>query len=82
MIIKSISAIGYVKSRPKAHKLEGITTRQHAGFVVSSFPKPYPMNAPQKKVKAAAQACGLKKGMSRGDLVQKMRSCIPGQFGR
>lgn len=82
MIVKSVKALGYIKTRPKAHKLEGITTKSHGGFVVASLPKSYPMNAPQKRVAAAAIACGIKKGISRGDLVNKMRTCIPGQFGK
>jgi hypothetical protein len=40
------------------------------------------MTAPQRKIKDAAKTCGIKKGISRGDLVNKMRTCIPGQFGR
>lgn len=80
MIIGSLSAIGYLKSRPRAHKLENITTKQHSGFVISSNPKPYPLNAPQRKVKEAAKACGIHKGMSRAALVTAMTTCIPGKF--
>jgi hypothetical protein len=80
MILKS--APGYIKTRPRPHKLEGITTKQHEGFVMAKYPKAYPITAPQRKVRDAARTCGIKKGMSRNDLVNKMRSCIPGQFGR
>ena len=80
MILKNLRAVGYIKSRPKAHKLEGITTKQHAGFVLSSLPKPYPLNSAQKRVKDAAAACGIKKGMSRAALVTAMHTCIPGKF--
>lgn len=73
---------GYIKSRPGPHKLEGITTKQHEGYVLAKFPRDYPMTAPQRKIKDAAKTCGIKKGISRGDLVNKMRTCIPGQFGR
>jgi len=82
MIIKNLKALGYAKTRPKAHRLEGITTRSHPGYVIASYPKAYPMTAPQKRVKAAASACGIHKGMSRASLVDAMRTCIPGQFGR
>ena len=82
MIVKNFRTVGYLKSRPKAHKLEGITTKQHAGMVIAANPKPYKMNSAQRRVAEAAKACGIKKGMSRGDLVSKMRTCIPGQFGR
>ena len=76
MIVKSLRAIGYVKSRPKPHKLEGITTRQHDGFVISARPKPYPKTSQQKKVSAVAKRCNIRKGMSRGDLVKQMRTCV------
>lgn len=71
---------GYIKSRPGPHKLEGITTRQHEGYVLAKFPRDYPITAPQKKVRDAAKACGIKKGMSRKSLVDAMVGCIPGKF--
>jgi len=80
MIIKNIGILGYKKSRPKSHKLEGITTRQHPGMVLASYPKPYPLTAPQKRIREAARACGIKKGMSRSALVDAMVNCIPGKF--
>lgn len=80
MIIDSISQVGYLKTRPKAHKLEGITTRSHGGLVLASFPKDYPLNSAQKKVKEAAKACGIHKGMSRSALVTAMTQCIPSKF--
>ena len=79
MILKSASGY-YLKSRPRPHRLEGITTKQHAGFVLSRLPKPYPLNGPQKRVREAARACGIKTGMSRAALVTAMRTCIPGKF--
>ena len=82
MIIKNFRTVGYLKSRPKAHKLEGITTKQHAGMVIASNPKPYKINSAQLKVRAAARDCGIKKGMSRAALVTAMRTCIPGKFGK
>jgi hypothetical protein len=82
MIIKNFRTVGYLKSRPKAHKLEGIMTKQHAGMVIASNPKPYPINSAQKRVRDAAASCGIKKGMSRAALVTAMRTCIPGKFGR
>ena len=80
MIISSYKQVGYLKRRPASHKLEGITTTQHPGMVISSYPKPYPMNAPQKKVRDAARACNIKKGMSRSSLVDAMINCVPGKF--
>jgi len=74
MIIKNIGILGYKKSRPKSHKLEGITTRQHPGMVLASYPKPYPLTAPQKRIREAARA------LSRSALVDAMVNCIPGKF--
>jgi hypothetical protein len=71
---------GYVKSRPKAHKLEGITTKQHEGFVLAKYPRDYPLTSQQKKVKDAARGCGIKKGISRRELVDKMVNCMPGKL--
>ena len=82
MIITSFRSVGYLKSRPRAHKLEGITTKQHAGMVIAANPKPYPINSAQKAVRDAARSCGIKKGMRRAALVTAMRTCIPGKFGK
>ena len=68
--------VGYIKRRPKAHKLEDITTKQHSGFVLASYPSPYPINAPQRKVRNVAAECGIKKGIGRRDLVNKMIDCV------
>ena len=80
MIVESVKDLGYAKRRPRAHKLEGITTKTHPGYVIASYPRDYPMTSQQRKVRDAAKTCGIKKGMSRGDLVNKMRTCIPDQF--
>ena len=68
--------IGYIKRRPKAHKLEDIMTTQHAGFVLAMMPAHYPITAPQRKVRNVAGECGIKKGISRRDLVHKMIDCV------
>lgn len=81
MVFSSVRAAGfYLKSRPKPHRLESITTTQHAGVVAAALPRPYPMTSQQKKVRDAAHACGIKTGMSRGSLVTAMKTCIPGKF--
>lgn len=80
MILKNLHAFGYLKKRPKSHRLESIVTRQHEGFVLSAYPSSYPMTSQQRKVKEAAKACGIHKGMSRGALVTAMRDCIPGKL--
>jgi len=67
---------GYIKTSPKSHRLEGIHTTDHHRFVMARWPKPYPMNSAQRKVSSVADQCGIKKGMSRGDLVSKMVDCV------
>lgn len=81
MIFPSMRAAGfYMKSRPKPHRLENITTTQHPGVVAASLPRDYPMTSQQKKVKEAARACGIHTGISRAALVTAMKTCIPGKF--
>lgn len=80
MIIENVKSIGYFKSRPSAHKLEGITTRKHGGLVVAAYPKAYPKTAMQKKVGDAAKACGIHTGITRATLVKAMVECIPTKF--
>jgi hypothetical protein len=80
MIVESIKDLGYAKRRPKSHKMEGITTMTHPGYVIASYPRPYPLTSQQKKVKEVAKTCGIKKGISRHDLVDKMVNCVAGKF--
>ena len=80
MIISNVKQFGYFKRRPAPHRLEGITTKQHSGLVLAGYPRDYPLTGPQKRVRDAARACGIKKGMSRGALVTAMVDCIPSKF--
>lgn len=66
----------YFKHRPAPHKLENLTTKQHAGRVIAARPKPYPMTSQQKKVKETAEKCAIKSGMSRAALVTAMKDCV------
>ena len=67
---------GYIKSRPKPHKLGPITTRQHSGYVLVKFPRDYPITAQQRKVRDVARECGIHTGISRNELVTKMVDCV------
>jgi hypothetical protein len=78
-VFKSLSGF-YIKGRPGPHRLEGITTKRHPGFVLARLPHDYPLNAPQRKVKEAAKACGIHTGISRSALVTAMKTCVPGKF--
>lgn len=74
MILSTIP--GYIKSRPKPHKLGSITTRQHSGYVLAKFPRDYPITPQQRKVRDAARECGIHTGISRNELVTKMIDCV------
>ena len=74
MILSTVP--GYIKSRPRPHKLGNITTRQHSGYVLAKFPRDYPITAPQRKVRDVAKDCGIHTGISRNELVDKMINCV------
>lgn len=78
-VFKSLTGF-YIKNRPGPHRLEGVTTKRHPGFVLARLPHDYPLTSPQRRVKEAAKSCGIQKGMSRSALVTAMRTCIPGKF--
>lgn len=50
------------------------------GFVLSLRPRRYKTTPQQKKVSEAAKACGIEKGITRAQLVDRMRNCIPEFF--
>lgn len=50
------------------------------GIVISSRPKEYKILPQQNRLKEAAAACGIVKGVSRAELVDKMKHCIPEYF--
>jgi hypothetical protein len=68
--------VGYIKRRPKAHRLEGITTKQHSGYVMAMYPAPYPKTAQQRKAGNVAKECGIHTGISRSALVKAMIDCV------
>jgi hypothetical protein len=49
-------------------------------LIVRQRPRSYPLTSQQKKIKAACAYCGIKKGISRAELVEKMMNCIPQYF--
>lgn len=50
------------------------------GFVLSSRPKNYKILPQQQRLREAAEACGIKKGITRAELLDKMHNCIPEYF--
>jgi hypothetical protein len=51
-----------------------------AGFVLGSRPRRYRTTESQKRIAEAAKFCGITKGISREELVDKMKTCIPEYF--
>jgi len=76
MILKSLMGYSDPKRRPAPHRLEHILTRQNSGFYLARLPRPYPLNAPQRRVRDVARSCGIAKGMSRSTLVHQMIDCV------
>lgn len=74
MILTSLP--GYIKRSPKSHKLGPITTTNHRRWVLATYPRSYPITAPQRKVRDVAHDCGIKSGISRNDLITKMIDCV------
>lgn len=72
----------YMKSAPKRYKASGApyAVGGNGGVIIAMKPRPYPKTSQQKKVANAAKECGIKKGISKSDLMTKMVDCIPGKF--
>ena len=80
MIIGALTGYSDPKRRPAPHRLEHILTKQHSGFYIARLPRPYPLSAPQRHVRDVAKACGIHKGISRGELVRAMIECVSGHM--
>lgn len=48
-----------------------------SGFVLGKRPKHYKMLPQQERMREAAEACNIKKGISRAELVKAMKECLP-----
>lgn len=81
-VVKSLRGIVYVKRRPKSYKGAGMpyAVGGKRGAVLAMYPGEYPLTSQQLKVKNAAKACGIKKGMSKADLMNKMKDCMSGKI--
>lgn len=49
-------------------------------FFVRKRPAAHPLSQHQKDLIQASRECGIEKGISRQDLVDKMVNCIPGKY--
>jgi len=55
-------------------------TREHKLFIVRGRPRKYPMTPQQEKFKRAIEFCGIRKGMTREELLKAMKECLPNYF--
>jgi len=77
-LISLTGAFTAPKRRPKAYRAVDapFMVGGNRGYYIAALPRPYPINAPQRKVRDAAVACGIKKGISKRDLMNAMVDCI------
>jgi hypothetical protein len=52
-------------------------TKEHSLFIARQSPKTYPLTPAQLKFKKIKDECGIKKGITREELTDKMKNCIP-----
>ena len=82
VVFKAIPNFYYMKSRPKAYKAEDApyTVGGNKGIVLARLPRKYPINSQQRRIREAARACNIHKGMSKAELMRAMKECIPSKF--
>lgn len=78
MALVSMAMFTAPKSRPKRYKASGApyAVGGNPGMYIAARPRPYPMTPQQRKVKKVAEDCGIKAGMSKADLMTKMKDCV------
>jgi len=77
-IISLSGAFTAPKRRPKSYRAVDAPYQVggNRGYYIAALPRPYPINAPQRRVRDAARECGIKKGMSKRDLMNAMVDCV------
>jgi len=55
-------------------------TRERKLFIVRERPRRYPQTPQQERFKLASKACGIRRGMSREELIKAMMECLPNYF--
>lgn len=77
-IISLAGAFSAPKRRPKTYRAVDAPypVGGNRGYYIASLPRPYPLNAPQRKVKNVAQECGIRSGISKRDLMTAMKECV------
>lgn len=66
------------KRRPKAYKASdaAYAVGGNNGYYIASLPRPYPKNAPQRRIAALAKLCEISKGIKKAALQTKMKECV------
>jgi tRNA A37 threonylcarbamoyladenosine synthetase subunit TsaC/SUA5/YrdC len=49
-------------------------------YYVRKRPAAHPLSEHQKDLIEASHECGIEKGITRAELVDKMRNCVPGKY--
>lgn len=57
-------------------------TREHKLFVVRRRPQKYPQTPQQRMFCQVLDKCGIVKGITRDQLVDKMRNCIGSEWAK
>ncbi len=52
------------------------------GFILSKRPKAYKLLPQQQKFLEVIEACGIRKGITRSELVDKMKNCVPQYYAQ
>jgi len=78
MSIISLRGFTALKSRPKAYKARdaAYAVGDNPGYYIAARPRKYPRTPQQRKVAQIAAECGIKKGISKADLMKAMRDCV------
>ena len=78
MAIINLSGYTAPKRRPSAYKARdaAYTVGGNDGYYISARPGPYPMTPQQRKVSEVADKCGIRKGISKRELQEKMVDCV------
>lgn len=70
------------KNRPKAYKAKDApyAVGGNKGIILVNYPRPYPLTSQQRKVSEVAAKCGIKSGISKSELMTKMKDCVKKEF--
>jgi hypothetical protein len=57
-------------------------SRQKSKIIARKRPKSYPLTEQQMKFRQVIADCGIVKGMSREELIDKMKNCVPAAWAK